>query len=266
MTDGVLEPSSKKRKTNGVSRKEYERLRNRAYGGENTVKDIVRTDEVPEHDPWAEHDQEKLDPKFSYLDKRKPIRAPNTIKEAPVSLLDGAKVMPAVVRPKAGISYNPDFQDWKELLIKEGQKEVEAEEMRIQQKIAEEERLAKIAAAQNEPDDLQTEDDSVWEGIESEYEGAEWLKKRRPERKTPAERNKIKRRKAAEGQAKHDAEMKKVSRQALEIKTIAKQLEAQAAEKAREINPGGHSSDSEIDDRILRRRKLGRTLYISTPT
>ena len=266
VTDGVLEPSSKRRKTNGVSRKEYERLRNRAYGGDSIVKAIVKTDGIPEHDPWAEGDEEKLDPKFSYLDERKPIRAPSTIKEAPVSLLNGAKVMPAVVHPKAGISYNPLFQDWKELLIREGQKEVDAEKTRIQEKIAEEERLAKIAAAHNEPDDLQTEDESVWEGIESEYERAEWLKKRRPERKTPAERNKIKRRKAAEGQAKHDAEMKKVSRQALEIKAIAKQLEAQAAAKAREITQGGHSSDSEIEDRMLRRRKLGRTLYISTQT
>ena len=266
MTDGVLEPSSKKRKTNGVSRKEYERLRNRAYGGESIVQDIVKTDEVPEHDPWAERDEETLDPKFSYLDKRKPIRAPNTIKEAPISLLIGARVMPAVVHPKAGISYNPDFQDWRELLIKEGSKEVDAERMRIREKIAEEERLAKIAAAQSEPDNLQTEDESVWEGIESEYEGAEWLKKRRPERKTPAQRNKIKRRKAAERQAKHDAEMKKVLRQALEIGAIAKQLEAQAAAKVREIIQEDQSSDSEIDDRVLRRRKLGKTLYIFTQT
>ena len=237
-------------------------MKNRAYGGEVVAKDIIKTDEVPEHDPWAEGSDEKTDPRFSYLEKRKAVRAPKTLKEAPVSLLDGAKSMPAVAKPKAGISYNPVFQDWDELLTQEGQKEVAAEKKRFQIRIAEEERLAKIAAAQNERDDVQTEDETAWEGIESEYEGAEWLTKRRPERKTPAERNKVKRRKAAERQAKHDAEIKRAARQALEIKDIAQQVEAQAAAKAMVIAHEVSSSESEIDDRAIRRRKFGKTSYV----
>lgn len=260
MTDGVLEPS-KRRKGNGVTPQQYERLKNRAYGGEAIPKDVINADGVPAHDPWKDAVDEQ-DPRFSYLEKKKPVRAPRTLKEAPISLLAGAKAMPAVAKPKAGLSYNPTFHEYDQLLTEEGDKEVEAERKRIHQAQEEDERLARIEAAQDERDDIQTEDESAWEGIESEYETAEWLQKRRPERKTPSERNKVKRRKAAERQMKHDAEMKRRAQQADRIKAITQEMKEQDASNANAVIPSEDSSDDEIDDRLLRRRKLGKAAYV----
>ncbi|MCJ1249799.1 hypothetical protein MMC30_007025 [Trapelia coarctata] len=256
VTDGVLEPS-KRRKGNGVTPQQYERLKNRAYGGAAVPKDIIKADGTPEYDPW-EDVVEVQDPRFSYLEKPKPVRAPMTLKEAPISLLEGAKAMPAIAKPKAGLSYNPTFHEYDQLLTEEGDKEVEAEKKRIREAKEEEERLARIEAAQNERDDIQTEDESAWEGIESEYETAEWLKERRPERKTPAERNKVKRRKVVERQMKHDAEMKRRAQQAERIKAIAQEMKEQDAGNAVAVVGSEESSDEEVDDRVLRRRKLGK--------
>ncbi|MCJ1271748.1 hypothetical protein MMC22_011653 [Lobaria immixta] len=259
VTNGIIEPSSKRQKSGGVSHKEYQRLRRIAYGGETVSKDIIKTDAAPDHDPWglviAETEQDST---FSYLEKPKPIRAPRTLKQAPISLVAGTDAFPAVAKPKAGNSYNPVFQDWDRLLTEEGEKEVEAERKRRREAELEADRLNRIAAAQEERDDIQTEDESAWEGFESEFEGAEWLKKRRPERKTPAERNKAKRRKDAERRSKWDLQRKKTAQQAQRIKEIARTVDAET--KAREIanSKGRVPAPAEADDRILRRRKLGK--------
>ena len=258
VTDGIVEPSSKRRKSNGISPQEYERLKIRASGGEAVTKDIVKADAIPKYDPWAEDNIGVQDLRFSYLEKAKPVRAPKSLTEAPISLLGSAKVMPAVIKPGPGTSYNPIFEDWNQLLTEEGNKEVKVEKRRRQQAKAEAELQARIVEAQNERVDLLTEDESAWEGIESEYEGAEWLKKRRPERKTPAERNKVNRRKEAERQAKRDMELKRRTQQALQIKAIALQVHSRDATKNMAIATTGDSSDEEIDDRMLRRRKLGK--------
>ncbi|MCJ1404869.1 hypothetical protein MMC11_008095 [Xylographa trunciseda] len=265
ITDGVVEPGNKRRKSNGVNPQEYERLKLRAYGSEAVTKDIIKADGIPKHDPWAEHNVEVQDPRFSYLEKAKPVRAPNSLSEAPISLLGSAKAMPAVAKPRPGTSYNPAFEEWDRLLTEEGNKEVAAETKRRQVAKAEEVELARITAAQNERDDLLTEDESAWEGIESEYEGAEWLKKRRPERKTPAERNKVNRRKEAERQVKRDAERKRRTQQALQIKAIAQQMHAQDTTKNMALATVGDSSEEEIDDRVLRRRKLGKNALPAKP-
>ena len=263
VTNGIIEPSNKRRKSNGVSPEEYERLKLRAYGGEGVTKDIVSADAIPKYDPWADDNLEVQDLQFSYLEKVRPVRAPKSLTEAPISLLGSAKVMPAVSKPRPGSSYNPMFEDWDQLFTEEGNKEVEAERKRRQQAKAEEEEQARILEAQNERDNLLTEDESAWDGIESEYEGAEWLKKRRPERKTPAERNKVNRRKEAERQAKRDIEIKRRIQQALQIKAIALQVHSQDTTRNMAIATIGDSSDEEIDDRVLRRRKLGKNAYVS---
>ena len=168
--------------------------------------------------------------------------------------------MPAVTKPRPGTSYNPVFEDWDRLLTEESNKEIKMEKKRRHEAKIEEEQLARITAAQNERDDLLTEDESAWEGIESEYEGAEWLKKRRPERKTPAERNRVNRRKEAERQAKHNTEIKRRAQQALQIKAIAQQVHSQVVGQNMAIAAIRDSSDEEIDDRVLRRRKLGKNV------
>lgn len=263
-TDGVIEPSSKRRRS-GVSHKELQRLKSIAYGGEGIPKDIIRTDAAPEHDPWSDTLEvgENHDPSFSFLEPPKAIKAPKTLKEPPISLLVTGKDVPAVKKPNAGTSYNPVFQDWDKLLTEEGQKEVAAERKRLQDAHDEEERLAKIATAQGEEgiDYAQTEDESAWEGFESEYEGEEWLAKRRPERKTPAQRNKVLRRKQAERQAQWNAQMKKRAQQAEQIKNIAKIVDARAKARAEALIREQSTSDSEVDDRKLRRRRLGKNPY-----
>ena len=266
VTDGVIEPRSKKRKTNGVSTREYERLREVAYGSQ-TVKDVIKTDDTPAYDPWAaKTDEEEQDPRFSYLEKAKPIRAPPTIKEAPISLAAGKGEVPAVPAPKPGTSYNPVFEDWDALLTSEGQKEVEAEKKRNREAALEQERLARIAAAQNDQEydtGVQTEEESAWEGFESDYEGAEWLKKKRSERKTPAERNRINRRKEAERREKwekKEKEKEKPSRRLAEIVRAAKE-EAKTRELVR-IDEGTAEVQEEVDDKVLRRRKLGKDAYV----
>ena len=266
ITDGIIEPRSKKRKTNGVSPREYERLREVAYGSQ-TVKDVIKTDDAPDYDPWdAKPDEEKLDPKFSYLEKAKPIRAPPTIKEAPISLAAGKGEVPAVPAPKPGTSYNPVFEDWDALLTTEGQKEVEAEKKRLFEAALQQERLARIAAAENEQDydnGIQTEEESAWEGFESDYEGAEWLKKKRSERKTPAERNRINRRKEAERREqweKKEREKEKQEKRVMEIVRVAKQ----EAKRRELMRIGGETAEiqEEVDDRVLRRRKFGKDAYV----
>lgn len=261
VTNGITEPSSKRRKSGRVSNKEYERLRKIAYGGETVSEDMIKTDAAPGHDPWALVSAEtEQDSKFSYLEKPKPIRAPSTLKQAPISLVVGIDAFPAVARPKAGTSYNPVFQDWDRLLKEEGEKEVEAERERRREAELEAERLDRIATAQEERDDIQTEDESAWEGFESEHEGAQWLKKRRPERKTQAKRNKAKRRKDAERQSIWDLQMKERAQQAQRIKEIAKTVDAEAAARGIAKSRGEVPALKEADDRILRRRKLGKHL------
>ncbi|KAI4178352.1 MAG: hypothetical protein L6R41_008426 [Letrouitia leprolyta] len=265
VTDGVIEPSSKRHKGNGVSLREYDRLRKIAYGGESVRKDIVETDDTPNHDPWAmisESANEK-DSQASYLSRPMPVEAPATLQKPPVSLLANTSSLPAVPKPKPGISYNPVYQDWDALLTSAGAAEVAAERKRLAEAAAEEEKQAFIAAAQDqrENDEYKTEDESAWEGFESEAEVAEWLKKKRPERKTPAGRNKVKRRKEAERQAKCTAQMKKKEKQEKQVDSIAKQVEKEAKARANTVIPKQNEEDTEqgvIDDETLRRRKFGK--------
>ncbi|KAL2050214.1 hypothetical protein ABVK25_009575 [Lepraria finkii] len=266
VTDGVIVPSSKRRKTNGVNPREYGRLREVAYGSK-SVKDVIKTDDAPEYDPWAVNPEEE-DPKVSYLEKKKPIRAPSTLKEAPISLAAGKGAVPAVPAPKPGTSYNPVFYDWDALLTAEGEKEVEAEKKRLRETTLEQERLARIAAAEKERDnDIQTEDESAWEGFESDYEAAEWLKKRRPERKTPSERNKIKRRKETERREKWEKKEKERERQQKQIGEIIKKAKEMQKTKALVKVRGEEEGveQQEVDERVLRRRKLGKDMLPEPP-
>ncbi|KAL9595742.1 MAG: hypothetical protein Q9179_004871, partial [Wetmoreana sp. 5 TL-2023] len=270
VTDGVVEPSSKRRKGNGVKPQDYERLRRLAYGGESVSKDVVQTDDVPGHDPWAPtpkptNDQEL---QLSYLDQPNPIKAPPTLKVPPISILANESTFPAVPNPRPGTSYNPLFQDWDALLTAAGAKEVSAERARIALAAAEEESQARIAAAidnEREEEFYRTEEESAWEGIDSEYEvGVEWLKKKRPGRKTPAEKNKAKRRKDAERKEKWELQMKKREKQQKQIGAIAKQVEKEAKARATSSSVAGakdsseDSEDEDTDEQVLRRRKVGR--------
>ncbi|KAL8965022.1 MAG: hypothetical protein Q9183_004077 [Haloplaca sp. 2 TL-2023] len=272
VTDGIIEPSSKRRKGNGVKPAEYERLRRVADGGGSISKDVIETDDAPNHDPWSLVPNTDDDPnlQLSFIEKPRPVKAPSTLKQPPISVLANSTALPAVPKPKPGTSYNPVFQDWSALLDSAGAHEVSAERARLAAVAAEEEEQARIAAAQTERDETdyyKTEEESAWEGFESEYEGAEWLKKKRPERKTPAERNKVKRRKEAERKEKWDAQRKKTEKQAKQIERIAKEVQREARARDRTSNAvairhdSGSDSSADYDDvdhEVLRRRKFGK--------
>lgn len=267
-TDGIIEPSSKK-KRNGVSHKELDKLRQIAYGGDTVKKDVVKTDGAS-YDPWETQEAPK-NPNTTFIPEKKPIREPTTLKRAPLSLRANGKQVPAVKKPEGGKSYNPRFEDWDELVTREGAKEVAAERARLDAAAADREQLERALATAAEPDPASDDDEnesaweSEWEGIVSEPEDA--LRQRRPQRKTPAERNKAKRRKDGERQARHEAKMRHRDAQAAHIRAIASEVEER--ERAREgaLVPAGQeeSSEDETAEEVLRRRKFGRVPVPEAP-
>ncbi|KAF2143823.1 uncharacterized protein K452DRAFT_268244 [Aplosporella prunicola CBS 121167] len=266
VTNGIVEPSSKKRRSGGVSHSELQRLKSQ-YKGDVENKDII-LQEGASHDPWA-MEEPKQDPRFSFLPQKKPIREPETLKHAPVALSASGKPFPAVKKPAAGKSYNPLFEDWQAHLEREGQKEIEAEKKRLQEAREDQERLERAMAAaqesEHESDGNESAWDSEWEGIQSEAEESH-LKQKRPERKTPTQRNKIKRRKEAERQAKWEAQMKKREQQAMQIKELAKQIEEkEKAKKEQMALAKAEESSSEEEEEVLRKRKFGKAPIPEAP-
>jgi hypothetical protein len=194
---------------------------------------------------------------FDFLQKSKPIVAPATLKRPPISLAVNGKPIPSVRNPGGGISYNPAFRDWDHLLTEEGNKELAAEKQRLKEEKEKQEKLARIAAAKDGDDEVRSDDESAWEGCESEYETREELTKKMSRRKTKSQRNRIKRRKESEQRAKWEAQMKKREKQATQVWSIAKAVTAE--EEARmKVREKAESSPVEGDDRFLRRRPLGK--------
>jgi nucleolar protein 53 len=103
------------------------------------------------------------------------------------------------------------------------------------------------------------EEDSAWEGFESGTEDVR-LTAKRPERKTQVQRNKIKRRKEAERQAKMAADIKRKNDQVAEHKKIALALSQKDASSssALALIPSDGDDSSSDDGLELRRRKLGK--------
>ncbi|KAL1991197.1 hypothetical protein VTN49DRAFT_5701 [Thermomyces lanuginosus] len=263
VTDGVIEPKAKRPKgSDWVSTKEWERLKKVAQ--ENNP--AIRPEDEATYDPWADapdSSAEKKDSQLDFVEKPKPITPPPTLKQPPISLAANGKPVPSVKKPDGSVSYNPVFEEWDRALTREGEKEVEAEKKRIAEaeKQAERQRLAE--EAKNDDGEVKSDDESAWEGFESEYENPEFLKKKQPRRKTKAERNRIKRRKEAEQKAKWEAEMKKRHQQAEQAKKIAREI-AEREEARKQLQKQDDSSE-EGDDTVLRRRPLGKELPPEKP-
>jgi hypothetical protein len=256
VTDGVIEPKTKKQKGDWVSNKEWDRLKQVAKDS----KPVAKQDGEIQHDPWGDSPEISNidDSKFSFLPKTKAPIVPVTLKTAPISLAANGKRIPAVKKPEGGVSYNPSFEEWDSVLVTEGAREVEAEKKRIEEAEKEAERQRLVEEAQGDDGQVKSDDESAWEGFESEYEKPEWLNKKRPERKTQAQRNRIKRRKEAERRARWEAKMKQKDEQAQLVKDIAQRLEEQE-EIRKQLQINNDSSD-EGDDTVLRRRPLGKNL------
>jgi nucleolar protein 53 len=262
INDGILEQSQKRQRKWWISRKEVRRIKGSLQGGLQLSIERLNDDASSAFDLWAETTQtvqESL-PALDYLEKPKPKVTPPTLQKAPIAMTANGKPVRAVKEPKSGSSYNPSFEDWDDLLTKEGQKEVEAEQKRRQEAEAQAEKAARIAATAAAVDEAaaRIDDESAWEGFESGYESSGNLKKKRPERKTQAQRNRIKRRREAEQQAKHAKKMSNQRKQALEIEAAQKALATQSPSKAVALLEDEVQSSSG-DDTILRRRRLGTT-------
>ncbi|KIY01313.1 uncharacterized protein Z520_02865 [Fonsecaea multimorphosa CBS 102226] len=235
VTDGVLEPSSKRQKKDWVSKKEIARLRNNLDKTSHLdVEDIDNA--TSSFDLWADNGSSDAVQVSSaagtattsattsreneYVPKHRAKVAPSSIRRPPVALTATGLPTQAVPQPDAGQSYNPSFEDWDSLLTREGEKEVEAEQRRLREAQIAAERQARIDELANQPDPRPEDNqESEWEGFETEDEttSIDLLKRKRPERKTPAQRNKIKRRKEAERLAKHEARMAERQRRGEEI-------------------------------------------------
>lgn len=253
VTDGVIEPKTKKPKSDWVSRKEYLRLKQVAKD----ANPIGKKTENEFYDPWAEDAEPSLtydDPRFDFLQKPKPKVEPVTLKHAPISLAANGKPVPSVKMPHAGTSYNPVFEEWDKLLETHGAKAVEEEKKRLEEEAKEAEKQRLIEEAQNDDGEVKSDDESAWEGFESEYEKPEWLTKKRPERKSKTQRNKVIRRKAAEGKAKWEAQMKKRDAQAEHILKITEQVKQRELERA---NQSDADESEEGDDTTLRKKTFG---------
>ena len=223
---------------------------------------MVKIGDVASHDLWAEVEV-KQDPQTSFLDPmdlKFVKREPATLRRAPVSLAKNRKPIPAVRKPDAGKSYNPTVTDWVTLIEREGDKEVEAEKKRLKEAQEEAERMERIIAAAEEAEQ-ESDNESAWE---SEWEGFSdpedsTLKVKRPERKTLAQRNKIKRRKVAERKAIHDAKVKAKEQQLQHIKQLTKSIKEKEAAKAAALTVLKEAdASSDEDEEALRKKRFGK--------
>jgi nucleolar protein 53 len=265
-TDGILEPSSKRQKQDWVSKKDVARIQDSLQGGSHLTTAQLEEDKSPAFDLWSEGAIVATVPSKGAMVKQVPVElaeyvapvrakvAPGSLKQAPTPMTASGRPVRAVRDPNASSSYNPTFEDWDAALTKEGEKEIEAERKRRVAAVAEAEKEARIAAASLDDVNYQTDPESAWEGFETDREDSS-VKAKRPERKTQAQRNKIKRRKEAESQVRHEQQMANKKKQAKQIEEALKAGNVVLGEKMIEAAEQ-YSSDGE-DDSTLRRRRMG---------
>jgi len=255
---GIYEPASKRRKGDWVSKKDVQRLK-KTINTTSHLQDSESAEAQPTFDLWDAVPVPTPADSLEYVPKPKAKVAPPTIKKAPVPLTANGKAVRPVQQPKAGSSYNPDYDEWNKAIIQAGDQEVEAEKKRLQEAEKEAERQARIQAAME--DDLagKTDDESAWEGFETENEDNEGLKKKRPSRKTPTQRNKATRRKEAERIAKHERKMADKKKIGTELARLLATGALQPAEHDAAVAQldAEHEDEESGDDAKLRRRKRG---------
>lgn len=214
------------------------------------------------YDPWAVVPEPVTSNvvKDKRDDKKK---APKSLTEKPISLLASGKQLPAVMKPTGDYSYNPKFEDYEARYTEECNKAVEAEKKRLDQEEAERLKAeaaarsaAEAEAAEARAELSEWEEDSEWEGFQS---GGEELRPtvKKQKRKTPADRNRILRRKTEERRLRHEAKTKLRKEQLERIKQIALEVAerdaASALAKAEESDTSTASNDE-----VLRRKQLGK--------
>ncbi|KAI0974664.1 ribosome biogenesis protein Nop53/GLTSCR2 [Xylaria arbuscula] len=255
-SDGIL--PAKRTRREYVTVKELSRLRKVADGQHESTIEIADAS----FDPWAsvpapassDAVKDKRD------DKKK---APKSFSKNPISLLASGKSMPAVPKPVGGHSYNPKFEDYEARYTEECNKAVEAEKKRLDEEEANRVKAeatarsaAEAEAAEARAELSEWEEDSEWEGFQSDGEELRPTSKKQ-KRKTPAARNRVQRRKDEERRLKHETKTRIRKEQLERIKQIAQEVaerdQALALAKAEE-------SDSSMasNEEVLRRKQLGK--------
>ncbi|KAH7322946.1 ribosome biogenesis protein Nop53/GLTSCR2 [Stachybotrys elegans] len=258
-TDGIVAP--KRHKASWVSQKELARLKRVADGQHDTT--VVAKDAT--YDIWDAPAEQAPVMEDNFVPEPSKAKVPKSMKKAPIALTASGKHPRAVPKPSGGYSYNPMFADYEDRLVEESEKAIEAEKKRIEAEEAERERqeaaarsAAEAEAAEARANMSEWEEDSEWEGFQSGAED-DAPSKKRPERKTQAQRNRIKRRKEEEQLAKHKAAMKARRQQEQRIKEIAEEVAQRDQDKQLVLSAEAASdSGSDVDDQKLRRRQLGK--------
>ncbi|CAZ80747.1 unnamed protein product [Tuber melanosporum] len=250
----------KKRRSNGVSYKDLDRLRSIATNPSSHYNS--RDKDAPElkidYDPWAtpiapeENIAEKYRAKgLTFLEAPAVVKEPKTLKQPPVSLAQTGKPVPAVRLPEAGISYNPEFEKWDALLRTEGEKAVEDEKKRLEE-VKERERIQALAAIPEPEPVSESESDSNSDGE------APFIKRKQPERKTQAQRNKQRRQKAQELST---LRAKLAKEQAAELSLLRKYTKdayrtgALAHAKSKDVTD---VEDNEKNPKLMRKHRFGK--------
>lgn len=261
VTDGVV--PEKRKRGNWVSHKELQKLKKIAYGGSEVA---VAKKDVELHDPWEIREPEKPDLKSQFLEKAPELKRPVTLKMAPISLTMTGKQLPAVKVPSGGVSYNPHFEEWDELLRKEGEKEVEAAKKLMREEQEEVERLERIAhldAEEAAKESAETENDNHEEEDGGSEDGnKETFMRKRAVRKTRVQRNKEKRRKE-EKLMKSKLLQSNWQRQQLQnLRAIKREIEAKENARLEALAAiSSVTNDPEKAEKI-RRRRLGKAKYV----
>ncbi|KAF7560357.1 hypothetical protein G7046_g3791 [Stylonectria norvegica] len=257
LTDGLLPP--KRVRSDWVSYKELARLKRVADGHHEKTIDVKDAT----YDVWDMPVVEQERDVDDFLIPKTNAKAPKSLKQQPISLVESGKHIPAVQTPSGGYSYNPTFTDYEQRLAEESEKALEAERKRLQDE--EVERLKAEAAARSAAEAeaaearanlSEWEEDSEWEGFQSGAEDARPSAKK-PQRKTLVQRNRIKRRKEEERAAKHKAAMKVRRIQEQRIKDIIAEVDERDRNKALALAEES-DTDTEVNDNKLRRKQLGR--------
>ncbi|ORY59696.1 ribosome biogenesis protein Nop53/GLTSCR2 [Pseudomassariella vexata] len=259
-SDGII--PAKRQRTGYVTQKELAHLRRVADGQQEMTVEISDT----VFDPWTAAADTPKDPEAVYDFRNDQTKAPKSFAKKPISLAANGKPIPAVARPSGGYSYNPAFDDYEARLTAESKKAIEAEQRRLAEEEAERMKAeaaarsaAEAEAAEARAQLSEWEEDSEWEGFQSDGEELK-VSAKQPQRKTPAQRNRIKRRKEEERRLKHESKTKLKKAQAEQIKQIAKALaereEALALARAEESDSTAEGNDEELRRKQLGRRKL----------
>lgn len=263
--DGIL--PAKRKKKDFVPQKDLDRLNAIAFGGEQAVTTLSakKSDDIVEADPWADDTPKEKNPKLSFIEEVvavKPVKEPPTLKTQPVSLSATGRPLPAIKKPDPGISYNPDNESWSTLLDKEGERVVEEEKKRLAE-LAEERRIAALAET---VDDNMVREDEDYDSSSSEDEEIEKpIKKKIPERKTQAERNRQKRAREAERKLAEEKRKKQLRRELELVKKYQKEIE-EREQKKKELALAKQSEPiSEEELHRLRRKKFGKVPLPAPP-